>query len=152
MPVSLMKSRLHHAVATQADLDCEGSIAIDRDLPDHADILPHARIDVLNITTGARVTICAIEAPGGSRVIGANGAAARLVQKTDRVILVLRTAAAGRGPQLQPRRRPRRPQRDQAGGVECCLFLPLGGGLRSRAPLHRFRRDRCDLAVPALNP
>lgn len=51
MPVTPMKSRLHHAVATQADLDCEGSIAIDRDLPDHADILPHARIDVLNITT-----------------------------------------------------------------------------------------------------
>ena len=88
MLVTLMKSKLHRAVVTQADLDYEGSIAIDRDLLDAADILPHEQVDVLNITTGARYTTYAIEAPRGSRVIGVNGAAARLVQKNDRVIIV----------------------------------------------------------------
>lgn len=88
MLVTLMKSKLHRAVVTQADLDYEGSIAIDRDLMDAADIYPHEQVDVLNITTGARFTTYAIEAPRGSRVIGVNGAAARLVQKNDRVIVV----------------------------------------------------------------
>ena len=84
----MMKSKLHRATVTQADLDYEGSIAIDRDLLDAADILPHEQVDVLNITTGARFTTYAIEAPRGSRVIGVNGAAARLVRKNDRVIIV----------------------------------------------------------------
>lgn len=88
MLVTLMKSKLHRATVTQADLDYEGSIAIDRDLLDAADIYPHEQVDVLNITTGARFTTYAIEAPRGSRVIGVNGAAARLVQKNDKVIIV----------------------------------------------------------------
>jgi len=88
MLVTLMKSKLHRATVTQADLDYEGSIAIDRDLMDAAEILPHEQVDVLNITTGARFTTYAIEAPRGSRVIGVNGAAARLVQKNDKVIIV----------------------------------------------------------------
>lgn len=88
MLVTLMKSKLHRATVTQADLDYEGSIAIDRDLLDAAQILPHEQVDVLNINTGARFTTYAIEAPRGSRVIGVNGAAARLVQKNDLVIIV----------------------------------------------------------------
>ena len=88
MLVTLMKSKLHRATVTQADLDYEGSIAIDRDLLDAAEIFPHEQVDVLNITTGARFTTYAIEAPRGSRVIGVNGAAARLVQKNDKVIIV----------------------------------------------------------------
>ena len=88
MLVTLMKSKLHRATVTQADLDYEGSIAIDRDLLDAAEIYPHEQVDVLNITTGARFTTYAIEAPRGSRVIGVNGAAARLVQKNDKVIIV----------------------------------------------------------------
>ena len=88
MLVTMMKSKLHRATVTQADLDYEGSIAIDRDLLDASDILPHEQVDVLNITTGARFTTYAIEAPRGSKVIGVNGAAARLVQRGDRVIIV----------------------------------------------------------------
>lgn len=88
MLVTLMKSKLHRATVTQADLDYEGSIAIDSDLLDAADILPHEQVDVLNITTGARFTTYAIPAPRGSKVIGVNGAAARLVQKNDKVIVV----------------------------------------------------------------
>ena len=88
MLVTMMKSKLHRATVTQADLDYEGSIAIDRDLLDASSILPHEQVDVLNITTGARFTTYAIEAPRGSREIGVNGAAARLVQKNDKVIIV----------------------------------------------------------------
>jgi len=88
MLVTLMKAKLHRATVTQADLDYEGSIAIDGDLLDAAGIFPHEQVDVLNITNGARFTTYAIEAPRGSRVIGVNGAAARLVQKNDKVIVV----------------------------------------------------------------
>jgi aspartate 1-decarboxylase len=88
MLVTLMKAKLHRATVTQADLEYEGSIAIDGDLLDASGILPHEQVDVLNITNGARFTTYAIEAPRGSRVIGVNGAAARLVQKNDKVIIV----------------------------------------------------------------
>ena len=88
MLLTLMRAKLHRATVTQADLDYEGSIAIDRDLLDASTILPHEQVDVLNITTGARFTTYAIEAPRGSRTIGVNGAAARLVQKGDKVIVV----------------------------------------------------------------
>ena len=88
MLLTMMKSKLHRATVTQADLHYEGSIAIDRDLLDAAEIFPHEQVDVLNITTGARFTTYAIEAPRGSRVFGVNGAAARLVQKGDRIIVV----------------------------------------------------------------
>ena len=88
MLVTLLKAKLHRATVTQADLEYEGSIAIDRDLLDLSGILPHEQVDVLNITTGARFTTYAIEAPRGSKVIGVNGAAARLGQKGDKVIIV----------------------------------------------------------------
>ena len=88
MLVTLMRAKLHRATVTQADLEYEGSIAIDRDLLDASGIFPHEQVDVLNITTGARFTTYAIEAPRGSRVIGVNGAAARLVQTGDKVIVV----------------------------------------------------------------
>jgi aspartate 1-decarboxylase len=88
MLLTMMKAKLHRATVTQADLEYEGSIAIDRDLLDASGILPHEQVDVLNITNGARFTTYAIEAPRGSKVIGVNGAAARLVQKGDKVIVV----------------------------------------------------------------
>jgi aspartate 1-decarboxylase len=88
MLVTMMRAKLHRATVTQADLDYEGSIAIDRDLLDSSGIFAHEQVDVLNITTGARFTTYAIEAPRGSRVIGVNGAAARLVQPGDKVIVV----------------------------------------------------------------
>jgi aspartate 1-decarboxylase len=88
MLLTMMKAKLHRATVTQADLEYEGSIAIDGDLLETAGILPHEQVDVLNISTGARFTTYAIPAPRGSRVIGVNGAAARLVQKGDKVIVV----------------------------------------------------------------
>jgi aspartate 1-decarboxylase len=88
MLVTMMRAKLHRATVTQADLDYEGSIAIDQDLLEASSILPHEQVDVLNISTGARFTTYAIEAPRGSRTIGVNGAAARLVQRGDKVIVV----------------------------------------------------------------
>lgn len=88
MLLTMMKAKLHRATVTQADLEYEGSIAIDGDLLAAAGILPHEQVDVLNITNGARFTTYAIEAPRGSRVVGVNGAAARLVQAGDKVIVV----------------------------------------------------------------
>ena len=88
MLLTMMMAKLHRATVTQADLHYEGSIAIDRDLLDRAGILPHEQVDVLNINNGQRFTTYAIEAPRGSRTFGVNGAAARLVQQGDRIIVV----------------------------------------------------------------
>jgi aspartate 1-decarboxylase len=86
--LTMMKAKLHRATVTGADLDYEGSIAIDRDLLDQSGILPHEQVDVLNLNTGGRFTTYAIEATRGSRAIAVNGAAARLVQTGDKVIVV----------------------------------------------------------------
>jgi aspartate 1-decarboxylase len=88
MLLTMMKAKLHRATITQADMDYEGSISIDKDLLDASGILPHEQVDVLDITNGARFTTYAIEAPRGSKVIGVNGAAARLVQPGDKVIVI----------------------------------------------------------------
>ena len=88
MLLTMLKSKLHRATVTGADMDYEGSIAIDRDLLDASGILPHEQVDVLNINTGGRFTTYAIEAARGSRAVAVNGAAARLVQTGDTVIIV----------------------------------------------------------------
>jgi aspartate 1-decarboxylase len=88
MQLTMMKAKLHRAAVTQADLHYEGSISIDPDLLEAAGILPHEQVDVLNINTGARFTTYAIEAPRGSKTFGINGAAARLAQVGDRIIVV----------------------------------------------------------------
>ena len=88
MLLTLMKSKIHRARITQCDMHYEGSITIDRDWLDEVGILPYEQVDVLNINTGARFTTYAIEAPRGSQTIGINGAAARLVQPDDLVIII----------------------------------------------------------------
>ena len=88
MHLTMMKTKLHRAAVTQADLHYEGSISIDADLLNAAGILPHEQVDVLNINTGDRFTTYAIEAPRGSKTFGINGAAARLAQVGDRIIVV----------------------------------------------------------------
>lgn len=85
---TLMKSKLHRATVTQADLDYIGSITIDRDLMDAADLLPHERVQVLDVTNGARLETYVIEGERGSGVIGINGAAAHLVHTGDTVLIV----------------------------------------------------------------
>ena len=88
MILTMMKGKLHRAAVTQCDLHYEGSCSIDMELLEQAGILPHEQIDIWNVTNGARISTYAIEAPRGSKTIGVNGAAARLVQKNDKVIVV----------------------------------------------------------------
>jgi len=88
MQLTLLKGKIHRATVTQCDLDYEGSISVDSALMERAGILPHEQVDVLNINNGERFTTYAIPAPAGSGIIGVNGAAARLAQKGDLVIIV----------------------------------------------------------------
>lgn len=88
MMLTLLKGKIHRATVTGCDLNYEGSITVDPDLLKAAGILVHEQVDVLNISSGARFTTYAIAAKkkgGGDIVI--NGAAARLVQKGDLVII-----------------------------------------------------------------
>lgn len=88
MELTLLKGKIHRAAVTQCDLHYEGSISVDTYLLERAGILPHEQVDVLNINSGSRFTTYAIPAPAGSGMIGINGAAARLAQKGDLVIII----------------------------------------------------------------
>lgn len=88
MLLTMMKAKIHRASVTQCDMHYEGSISVDHDWLDRVGILPNEQVDVLNINTGARFTTYAIPAPRGSRMIGINGAAARLAQPQDLVIII----------------------------------------------------------------
>ena len=88
MLLTMLKAKIHRATVTQCDLHYEGSISIDAALLEASGILPNEQVDVLNINTGARFTTYAIEAPAGSGTIGINGAAARLAQIGDLVIVI----------------------------------------------------------------
>jgi aspartate 1-decarboxylase len=83
----LFKSKLHRAVVTHADLDYEGSLTIDADLMEAANILEHEEVHVWNVTRGTRLSTYAITGPAGSGVICMNGAAAHLTKPGDRVII-----------------------------------------------------------------
>ena len=73
----MLKSKIHRAVLTGADLDYEGSIAIDPILLEAADILPNEQVHVLNVNNGSRITTYAIAAERGSGTVMLNGPAAR---------------------------------------------------------------------------
>ena len=85
---TMMKSKIHRATVTQADLHYVGSVTVDEDLLDAADLLPGELVHIVDITNGARLETYTIAGPRGSGVIGINGAAARLVQPGDLVILI----------------------------------------------------------------
>ena len=84
----MMKGKIHRARVTDANIDYEGSITIDRKLMEEADILPYEQVQVLNVNNGARFGTYAIEGKPGSGEICVNGAAARLVAKGDIVIIL----------------------------------------------------------------
>jgi aspartate 1-decarboxylase len=84
----MCKSKLHRATVTQAELHYEGSVTIDSDLLDAADILPYEKIQVVNINNGARFESYAIEGKRRSGTICINGAAARLTSVGDKIIII----------------------------------------------------------------
>ncbi|MBZ6227570.1 aspartate 1-decarboxylase [Streptomyces olivaceus] len=85
---TIFKSKIHRATVTQADLHYVGSVTIDADLLDAADLLPGELVHIVDITNGARLETYVIEGERGSGVIGINGAAAHLVHPGDLVILI----------------------------------------------------------------
>ena len=85
--ITMLKGKLHRATVTQADLNYEGSITVDVDLLEQAGILVYEQVDVLNINNGQRFTTYTIAGKRGAGDICVNGAAARLVQKDDLVII-----------------------------------------------------------------
>lgn len=84
---TVLRAKIHRAPVTQCDLNYEGSITIDKDLLEAADIAVNERVQVLNINSGNRIETYAIEGERGSKIIGINGAAARQFQKDDLVII-----------------------------------------------------------------
>jgi aspartate 1-decarboxylase len=84
----MLKSKIHRATVTQADLHYVGSIAIDAALMEAADLLEGEQVVIADITNGARLETYVIPAPAGSGMIGINGAAAHLVQQSDLVIIM----------------------------------------------------------------
>ncbi len=85
---SLLRSKIHRATVTQTDIEYVGSITVDGDLLDRAGIWPGERVLVSNIDNGARFETYVIEGERGSGIIGINGAAARLVDEGDEVIIM----------------------------------------------------------------
>jgi aspartate 1-decarboxylase len=88
MQRTMLKSKIHRATVTQADLHYVGSITIDAELMAAADLLPGEQVAVVDIDNGNRLETYVIEGEPGSGVIGINGAAARLVQPGDLIIVI----------------------------------------------------------------
>ena len=84
----MMKSKIHRATVTQADLDYVGSVTLDIALMEAADLLEGEQVAIVDITNGARIETYVIPGPRGSGVIGINGAAAHLVHPGDLVIIM----------------------------------------------------------------
>ena len=84
----MLTSKIHRATVTQADLHYVGSVTVDQDLLDAADLYEGEKVAIVDVTNGARLETYVISGPRGSGVIGINGAAARLVHPGDLVILI----------------------------------------------------------------
>ena len=85
---TMLKSKIHRATVTEANIQYEGSITIDKDLMEAADFLPYEQVHVLDIDNGSRLETYVIEGERGSGAICINGAAARLVSAGDKVIII----------------------------------------------------------------
>lgn len=84
----MLKSKIHRATVTDADVNYDGSITLDTRLMEAADILPYEQVHVLDINNGSRLTTYVIEGDPGSGEVAINGAAARLVNVGDLVIIL----------------------------------------------------------------
>ena len=85
---TILLSKIHRATITETDLKYVGSITIDKDLLDESGILINEKVEIFDIENGNRFETYVIEGKAGSGVIGINGAAARLVHRGDKVIIV----------------------------------------------------------------
>ena len=85
---TMLKSKIHRATVTHADLHYVGSLTVDRDLMDAADLLPGEQVSIVDVTNGSRLETYIIEGERGSGVMGINGAAAHLIHTGDIVIVI----------------------------------------------------------------
>ncbi len=88
MLLSMMKSKIHQATVTEANLQYEGSVTIDRTLLRAADLLPGEQVHIVNLNNGSRIETYCVEGPAGSGTICMNGAAARWAQVGDQIIII----------------------------------------------------------------
>ena len=88
---SMFRSKIHKATVTMAELYYEGSITVDKELLEAADILPYEKVQVVNLNTGSRLETYTLEGPAGSGMICLNGPAARLGTVGDEVIIITYT-------------------------------------------------------------
>ncbi|MFG6114549.1 aspartate 1-decarboxylase [Halobacillus sp. MO56] len=88
MYLTMMKAKIHRARVTEANLNYVGSITIDQDIIEEVGILPHEKVQIVNNNNGARLETYVIAGERGSGVVCLNGAAARLVQPEDVIIIV----------------------------------------------------------------
>lgn len=86
-----MKSKIHRVTVTEANLDYEGSLTIDEDLLEAADILPNEQVHVWNVTNGNRLTTYALAGKRGSGIVCVNGAGAHLIKPGDLIIVATYT-------------------------------------------------------------
>jgi aspartate 1-decarboxylase len=84
----MLKSKLHGVTVTQCNLGYMGSLTVDRNLLELADMLPNEKVQVVNLNTGARFETYVIEGEPGSGIIGANGGAARLCVEGDQLLVI----------------------------------------------------------------
>lgn len=87
MKRTMLKSKIHRATVTEANIEYEGSVTIDRNLLEAADILPYEQVEIYDCTNGNRLSTYAIEGEPGSGEICVNGAAAHLIKPHDQVII-----------------------------------------------------------------
>ena len=87
----MLKSKIHRLTVTDANLEYEGSVTIDKALMEDADILPYEQVNIYNVTNGSRFHTYAIEGERGSGVVCINGAAAHLAKKGDIIIIATYT-------------------------------------------------------------
>lgn len=88
MTISVLKAKIHRAAVTQSELDYIGSITVDRELLDKAGILEYQKVQIVDINNGSRFETYTISGKPGSGIICLNGAAARCVQKGDKIIIM----------------------------------------------------------------
>ena len=121
----MLKSKIHRATVTDCDLHYVGSITIDPDLLEAADILEHEQVHVLDIDNGARFETYTIAGERGSGAMTVNGAAARLVQRGDTIIVVSYASYdAGRAGTLRAARRARARRRPTASSPSTTRWRP----------------------------
>lgn len=103
MTRTMLKSKIHRATVTEANIEYEGSVTIDRDLMDAADLKQYEQVDIWNCTNGNRLATYVIEGERGSGEICVNGAAAHLMKPMD-LVIIASWAQVEDGPEYDARR------------------------------------------------